>query len=748
MHQKNPYKPIPAGKAIDDLPILSIAKKPAKVNHDSGYHGLSEDDMETDQATNLPSLAHTHDAVEEIPLQSAEEEQEKSRSEDHSTAEPSFQSAKEEISTGDFDKANAQKDRLQSTEAEVTLKSADDALPAQGANTADQGLENTDEKNMEDKELEEDLVVDESRTPSQGSSPPRPIVRKSSLTFAALPAREPLTTKKSLGARVSRTSHLDQSRGPASRGSFLERFTGGKSLGGYKQPDSAHDVEIDDGTDIERERPALAREESEDSKMTKLHNKSSTQRLHDRINMLGKGSQPTRPTKSIPAVAAVSNLTYPELPSVESHPQSLQQTATLAEKFLTALSTEEEEDDWIQFPRPQQNAFNLQQVDESSIPNIGTDSRNGRADGDQILGGTRVDEDSIRRTSQSHQQSANSLGLAEPPRVTATLKSDVPFKEQAHSGVDHARQTNTAGETATAIAASTSTPVGSPSSKRYVDGPLNASKSKLQSIMKSARGLFSSSAGVSAQAKMETLSPPFILSNGDMHDHAVDSTEQRHNTKGLQAKTSANSAIGRKTRSSTEKEEQMTKLKAEESEPGQSKAERHQAQDDSKTMARDAAQVGEPVKSVRQSPRRVQNQEVTKEQPEVDEQDVASQSMCPPSSNAPGQPHQAQKLKGVRRPIRPAKEDVPKPKPQPVAIRVGTLSHGIRMNNATLSSSLQDSLPSQGKQPIIVKKPSNVSIHSAASNNSLKSSVSSAATKPKALIAAERKREQVSYYAL
>jgi len=55
--------------------------------------------------------------------------------------------------------------------------------------------------------------------------------------------------------------------------------------------------------------------------------------------------------------------------------------------------------------------------------------------------------------------------------------------------------------------APSTTPAGTPPKRLHHDGPLNASKSKLQSIMKSARGLFTSTAGVSAQAKMETLSP-------------------------------------------------------------------------------------------------------------------------------------------------------------------------------------------------------------------------------------------------
>ena len=160
-------------------------------------------------------------------------------------------------------------------------------------------------------DVDDDMEVDEEPTPSEHSSPVKPLVRKSSLTFACLPAREPILPKKSMG----RTSQI--------------RHTGGKSLGAsqiVQSVDSQHD-----DVDMDEDRPALQREESE---TTKTHNKTSTQRLFERFQMLEQHaptkrisqnllSQSSRPSaypsqpKESAAPAQTSQLqpTYPTLPS-------------------------------------------------------------------------------------------------------------------------------------------------------------------------------------------------------------------------------------------------------------------------------------------------------------------------------------------------------------------------------------------------------------------------------------------------
>ncbi|RKF74755.1 putative inner centromere protein [Golovinomyces cichoracearum] len=122
--------------------------------------------------------------------------------------------------------------------------------------------------------------IDRSNSPSDGSSPILPMVRKSSLNFASLPAREPLT-KKSLGNRLSRPSQLDQPRV-----SYFGLQTVGKSFDNITNKE-------------EREMEDLSCNEAgysdTDTTMIRLHSKTSTQRLQDQISKLGQTHKNMRP---------------------------------------------------------------------------------------------------------------------------------------------------------------------------------------------------------------------------------------------------------------------------------------------------------------------------------------------------------------------------------------------------------------------------------------------------------------------
>lgn len=707
--------------------------------------------MDIDDVRNVPqSSAATNDTAEIFPKSPLRDQTAAAEvSEGRDTTDRSFHSAKQEIAeipaNGDTEHEVPPAAQVE-MEAEPSHEiSMEQPTPAEERALDNEALENAMELDILDKELDEDLVVDESRSPSQGSSPARPLVRKSSLTFAALPAREPLTTKKSIGARMSRTSHLDQSKANPSRGSFLGQFTGGKSLGGSKQPESAQEDDADNGMDVDVDtgKPGLVREESDqDSKMTKLHNKSSTQRLHDRINMLGK-SQPARPTKWIPVSAAIANPSYPELPIQEPQQQHSQHIAGVASEAVALLTNEEDNDDWIQPPQPQQDTSTRPQLPKSSSVDVMEEISGKQTISGNEFGRVCNAERTAKQPSPTHQLNArdtqtDTLAI---PRAVPVSRFPSPAKDGTHIRVELAN-----------VPEPSATPIDSPSSKRYVDGPLSASKSKLQSIMKTARGLFSSSAGVSAQAKMETLSPPLM---GNLRGTQGPSIDEAFESKSLQKavplRSPVNNPVGRKTRSSTEKEEKRKESEAKER--GRIEAENARLHEEDWRLAATqqvhakgqiADVVQQTAKPTRQSPRKTQNQDVQRVHTDVVEDDHPGQSMGPPPSH--GQPQQSHMLKSkeLRRPIKPAKEAAPKPKPQPVAIRVGTLSQGMRINSATLSSSLQEPLPpAQPKQAAVAKKPSNATLHTTASNSSLKSSVSSVTTKPKALIAAERKKEQV-----
>ncbi len=194
---------------------------------------------------------------------------------------------------------------------------------------------------------EEDEPMEDVQSQSEGSSPIRPIVRKSSLNFASLPAREPLTTKKSIGNRVSRTSHIEPSRT-----SYYGRMTGGKSLGNVKQDHEVDEMDIDD-----QDGPDDVQSDA-DSKITRLHNKTSTQRLQDQISMLGQSQTSVRPSKSL------ANTIVPQPPSVpakdvpapqEIRPRSPQRKQSperkpsphRKERPPPGAFPEDEEDSWI-----------------------------------------------------------------------------------------------------------------------------------------------------------------------------------------------------------------------------------------------------------------------------------------------------------------------------------------------------------------------------------------------------------------
>ena len=748
-HQGSPARPAPTFQVAEDPTVPIEIEKESKATTDSGYHGLPEDDMDIDQGLAVvPSSAETHDTLEDFPPKSpypGHQTVEK-QSENNDTTEKFSHSAAEKVSTEDVANASQQKSEPPIADVEGTPVPNKEPLPELGGPALDHASEDIMGIDILDKDLDEDLAADDMQSPSQGSSPARPLVRKSSLTFAALPAREPLTTKKSIGARPSRTSHLDQSK---MRGSFLGRYTGGKSLGGSKQPQPDVEDELIDEVDSGVAKPALDRDGSDkDSKMAQLHSKSSTQRLHDRINMLGK-SQPARPQKSIPQAAAVTALSYPELPNLERQAETVQQSSLVPFKSVTvSVFNDEDDDDWIQPPHGQPNASNRPQLPKSISADVMEDIRGKQTIGGQDFSLRRIDEpvpktSSPLRHTQAQVTQSSGQWLS---RAVTVSQPQSPAKATEGATTQAAHETAASGWHSSTPPNQSTTPLGSPASRRYVDGPLSASKLKLQSIMKTARGLFSSSAGVSAQAKMETLSP-LSRTHGDTQKPLNNNASRSKSPKEASKKPSSN-PDARKTRSSTEKEEKRKESEARESRRAEEEPEAVREKEVRKVVTQKVMQPqGSPLqaaqpqtKPIRQSPRRTQTHEGPIAQPNIVEDNLPPHSMPPPAQQS-----QLQKPSNVRRPMKPAKETAPKPKPQPVAIRVGTLSQRIPLSNAAISSSLQESSAQpQSKPPDVGRKPSNASLQTSASNSSLKTSATSAGRKPKALLAAERKKEQVS----
>ena len=746
--------------AIHAPTVSPVNAKVLKTNTDSGYHGMSEDEMDMDviMVENL-SLVHAQSGNQDIaspmPEQSTTSGPQVERA---TTTDGSFHSAREEplenesvkgLSQETYKKGDGNTDGIL-----VNSQSPRKASPPREQQPETEEVIHVDEAN--DGSALDD-PTEESRSLSQGSSPVKSLLRKSSLTFASLPAREPLTTKKSIGASVSKASHADQAKGFLNRGSFLGRFTSGKSLGATKNAEvgSGADNAYEDEMEIDQEAVSVIdREESDgDTRLAKLHNKSSTQRLHDKISMLGK-SQSARPTKSI-TTTMVSHPPYPELPSVAS--QGIAPLPSSPSALKTAASApEDDDDDWIKPPPAQPHQAKRPQLPKSTTADVMENIRGKQHIGDAEFEPGSYDDAKFpeppHRQPDSTHDLPNGNMLARSASVTAISppSRDVGTKEETRlqdESIALATRANDRDEPA-----ASTTPTRTPRSKHNVDGPISASKSKLQSIMKTARGLFTSSAGISAQAKIEALSSPSTRTRskiGEGESNAQDVAEKVDvdTVQAIHLASPKKELEGRKTRSSTEKEERRKQ---------QEEADRSRADAESKSarnghMVPDQGQVQyknvQSSKPTRQSPRRLQKSVETKSNMETADANpnstsgaVSGQSMGPPQA----QSSQLQRPKD-KRPVKPAKEAASKPKPQ--TIRVGALSQQrIPLSNAALSSSLQESLPpAQTRPPGLVKKPSNASIQTSASNGSLKTSVSSASTKPKALLAAERKKEQASY---
>ncbi|KAL8851963.1 MAG: hypothetical protein Q9221_003174 [Calogaya cf. arnoldii] len=722
--------------AQDAVPII---EKITKTSHDSGYHGMTEDEMDVDERGTVPLADIPQPKEQASPALLGVPKPRLSR--EQSAFDVSFHSAKEELGRESSkevpDAATDRENSPQALEPQIDAPAMDMTSPESQEIEPNKDVAVENEVGDKESVLDEEAVEGSLPSASAGSSPAiKGLVRKSSLTFATLPAREPLTTKRSIGGRVSRISHVDASKGLMSRGSFLGKIAGDKSLGGSRQSEVESETHDNNSMDLDySERPTTARQEFDgEAKVARLHNKASTQRLHDRINMLGK-SQPARPTKSIPATATLAQPSYPDLPLDSTLPNNTEQRSKV----------NEEDDEWIKPPPTR--------AIDSPRPML---SKSISADVMENLRGKVNISD--REFGHNYHETSSS------PR-----RHSLPKDSESGSP-------NTTVSARPAQVIRSTTPVETPTSDRYADGPLSASKSKLQSIMKTARGLFTSSAGASAQAKMELrnqaqvgspLASPSRKPFGAQNDTSLYPT-LRTDEKMLSSFADppvnpAKPVEGRNTRGSIEKEKK--------------ERERQQANEAPEKLAKTVApelttsaqepaaegqshkvEVGrfdgliEPrmVKSdqppmiqeqaSRRSPRRTEKQQEAAVAPKATEEEGVVDNVTATNNQGPAS-HQSQVQRpNAKRPIKPAKEPASKPEPQRVAIRVGTLSQRIPLTNAAISSGLQDSLPPpSNKRPGLTKKTSTASIQMAGSSNSFRNAPN---PKPKALIAAERKKEQ------
>lgn len=532
--------------------------------------------------------------------------------------------------------------------------------------------------------------IDEASPSSDASSEHRPILRKkSSLTFASLPPRAPMTAQKSLGDRNSRTSHVDQAR-PMARSSHIAQhvFESAQFQGpNVEEPQDLDEDRVYEGQNLEQS--------SVMSEAGKAHSQTSTQRLQERLALLGKSTAP-RISKSIPSLAA--------------RPSNVEKKATQSqqEDATPAVDRDDDDDSWISPPADGVNRLSYDRHTASP----------GTASGDGIA--QMLDKTSPKIHSESLSSSADH---AQAPNLTyPTLPESRPeiasSSNAVEVGSDRPEYPRLQIETSS---------TGATAPNRH-DGPLSASKAKLFSVFKSAKGMFASSASASAQAKMNTASPRLPASNSQASLRSVGTFDTAMDEQQVDTR---NGAVNVK--------------------PGSHNA-AHNTADLSKDLPDAPKRTSDRLKAAKilipddatHSEEKTDN--ISSARPQAEFEDMSRSAHEGPPPPPPKQPQQEQKVSELRKPGgRMTRDPAQKPRPAPVSIKLrgfqgpgmGAFSTGNRQVNA--SQSHEPSAPNvPPKQPTLSKNASTSSMASSA-----QSFKTTATSRPKALEAAARKKEQV-----
>ncbi|KAH6855650.1 hypothetical protein B0I37DRAFT_389186 [Chaetomium sp. MPI-CAGE-AT-0009] len=621
-------------------------------------------------------------------------------------------------------------------------------------------------KDVEDEDDEDDEVG----SPSEASSPVRPVVRKSSLNFASLPAREPLASKKSLGgARISRTSHLD-----FNRQSYYNRQTGDKSLGSVMRQGSSEsdheEMDVDDDITTQNDDAAA---------YSKTAPTSQTQSQVEPVSEARKPSPETKHSVSTPGA-------FPE----------------------------DDEDDWIASPRTAEAPAGPKPAPQST--------NDADAQEPQLFGRGNEASPELRFSKGKPESPIKSPYMRErtPKHAKSASVPVLPTMDQLDSEMGGSPLKKTTSVTNLALASVAeddfaSSPPKSPT-RSFRDSPLKQVKNKLSSLLKSSKGLIVSSAAISAEGKTSLLQSPSTTRLGYHQEASVESFKTADNVvyPDLSQQVSATAAplspvrsnSSRRTRASAEREraeakerekeerererekekevkeakrmaEQMDKLeKAREKEREKARVfskeqEKIAAMEKQVTSQKEPTRPAQaqpqhqdfrtpgpapknaprsPTKAPRPTPLKTKGlseQETRHRAGASDELDMemtdATTTTIPPPSIP--RPTTASSIRTQKRPMKPTKESLTKAKQGPTLIRVNPLSsqqNQFHPSNSVLAATLQDTL---GQQPGSAKplngKASQASLHGKASGHSLKNSISSTG-RPKALELAAKRKEQ------
>ncbi|KAF1808689.1 hypothetical protein P152DRAFT_485238 [Eremomyces bilateralis CBS 781.70] len=728
---KNPIFQV--AEDIENRPPTSARKSPNKAigagkeNVDSGYHEPSHYEMHVDPAPPATlSQSSTLCTSQQSAIKSPVLTNTPQNIQDRDVTDDSFVSAKEDLVAREAAIKAASDDVFVDKENLPRASPRPQAEPATAPEDQDIEMGGTGDEN-------ETMDVDGTHSPSDGSSPVKPLLRKSSMTFAALPGREP--HMKSIGGRTSGTNPFN------GRSSQLGRFTGGKSLGGPQlartsnAPTSDH-MDVDDDTMP----PSLPREESE---TTRMHHKTSTQRLADKINMLGKSKEP-RASKSITVNP------QPQYPNISSNsdkvhsepsPPPVPPKDVAAEREL--VNSLDDEDDWIapvqykplaeEMQRPQVFKTRSQETIKTVV-----DEEHPSTQMPIVKASTNPTSPSRPGFLFGHGKSVSSSAVPSPLRPAMALEAS------------HKKAFSVSNPDLRAGLEST-TPAGSPTGKRFGDGPLSASKAKLYSVLKSAKGIFASSAGISAQAKMEALSPMpsprrerTIMENGPLSPnpnvqptYALYPNLGESIASGPSSKSPSREYEGRRLRSSSEREREEKRKEKEAKEHRKMEAGLQKAREkESQRATAQKMQQSKTTAKAKQAASSIRSGATSQAGSDTERNKVADE-MPPPPPPKSLLPTSQSKSREPRKLFKPSRENL-KTRPAPVSIKLASQRIGqLQPSTAALSASLQDSLgpAPPSKQPGISTKASNPSLHSASSTGSIKG-------RPRALEAAMKKKEQ------
>jgi hypothetical protein len=725
---KQPVRDLQPNKALNSF---------STYNTDSGYHGLGDDDDElvlpsTQPLTETQAPADTHVNAMAPPTQTAETgvvrvRKSMSASVDRRTTEGSFVSAQENIlSRGQtVEPMDIEKDNQEKADEDTPRPLAKAVQRPRASLERPIDVQQETTLNADALDKDGDIVIDDNfddiGSPSDGSTPARPLVRKSSLSFASLPAREPLMTKKSMGPRMSRTSHVDINKATVigRRSYFTGQIEGSKPAVNNatmeKEESRQENMDRDkQGRVLQQGETAVANDTSA------LHNKSSTLSLHDKISMLGK-SQASRTTKSTAPVSHITNtqVNYPELPGTRTNN---------ADVDRAPASTSTTQESWIKpLTSPYRPAMTKSQT--ADIMEL--------VAGNETVG--NLEKGKITRTETFHDLSD---GRSPTPKRSVFSSFDQHQSVLAATPPSSRRPESSALPSYNTAVEST-TPITSP---RRFDGTLSGPKTRFQSIMKSAKGLFSSSASISAAAKLETLSSPSASRSQPNLQHMGTSPE-RGSPSPERLPTRKRSATEAKSIPAVkpvqledpfEVEPRTRQVKATEPSTKLQKPQKVQSKE------RDPNETVDLPSSSQANTKKIQ-----RAQPQV-RKDAGGDTDSEPKFPLPPSTSHTQAQPARQRPAKPTREATQKPKPQPMSIRVGsTLS---RMPIASTASFSQEpsSGPTPAKQSTLTKKASNSSLQTTASNASFKSSVSSQsqrraqAAQAAAAAAAAESKKQVS----